>query len=312
MTDAPLNTLSLDTSIHPESERFDAWQEFGQGHLGLRKLVDGSFTDVTRIKIWQMPSLTFTEFEHGPVLHTAATEIREKVFFRIQTKGRYVTHVDHPAVASAGSILFTDRVSGGRQAHHNAGVRFSAPYETVGYDPSQFKNSVSIDVSSPFGQVLTGGLAPFVQAMETATGSDMSALEAGILGLMRAFLHQHRAEEEDLASFRQAQILAMRRFVERNFLHADISAVAMCARFGVSRSSLFRAFEEVGGLASYAARCRVIALFEELAITKPARGAVARIAPKWGFPDASQLHRQFVRHIGIPPSEAVGVAYIPA
>ena len=311
MTDAPLKTLSLDTSIHPESERFDAWQEFGRGHLGLRKLVNASFTDVTRIKVWQMPSLTLTEFEHGPVLHTAATEIREKVFFRMQTKGRYVTHIDRPAVASAGTILFTDRVSGGRQAHHNAGIRFAAPYEAVGYDPSQFQNSVSIKVSSPFGLMLTGSLAPFVQALESATRSEVSALEAGILGLMRALLHQHRAEEEDLASFRKAQILAMRKFVEQNFMQADISTVAMCTRFGVSRSSLFRAFEEVGGLASYAARCRVMALFEELAVTKPTRGVVAKIAPNWGFPDANQLHRQFVRHIGIPPSEAVGVAYVP-
>jgi AraC-like DNA-binding protein len=91
------------------------------------------------------------------------------------------------------------------------------------------------------------------------------------------------------------------RFVRRN-LARPLDAQSLCDAIGVSRSTLYRAFESEGGVARFVTAERLKRLHRLLA--DPAeRGSIARLAAAHGFADNAHFSRLFKRSFGYSPQE---------
>lgn len=93
----------------------------------------------------------------------------------------------------------------------------------------------------------------------------------------------------------------VRDLVERRAA-APSSVVDLCNALNVSRSSLYRAFENDGGVLAFARRCRLVALHRRLADPHEHR-PLEQLGHAHGFPDPSHLSALFRREFGYSPGQ---------
>lgn len=99
-----------------------------------------------------------------------------------------------------------------------------------------------------------------------------------------------------------AQLRAIKRHIDEN-LGGDLSAGALCARFHVSRSSLYRLFEPLGGVAHYVQDRRLSHAFVALGDVANAHRRIADITFDCGFASEAHFSRAFRRTFGVSPRD---------
>ena len=100
---------------------------------------------------------------------------------------------------------------------------------------------------------------------------------------------------------RGAVIMEIRRYIEQHIARPDLAPEHLCKRFGLSRASLYRLFEPIGGVTDYIRTRRLRAAFDMLATDH--KRTVGEIAYACGFTDISAFSRAFRNHFAMSPSE---------
>jgi AraC-like DNA-binding protein len=100
---------------------------------------------------------------------------------------------------------------------------------------------------------------------------------------------------------RGAVIMEIRRYIEQHIALTDLGPDHLCKMFGLSRASLYRLFEPIGGVTDYIRTRRLRAAFDMLA--NEGKRTVGEIAYACGFADISAFSRAFRNQFGMSPSE---------
>lgn len=100
---------------------------------------------------------------------------------------------------------------------------------------------------------------------------------------------------------RGAVIMEIRRYIEQHIATADLGPDHLCKMFGLSRASLYRLFEPIGGVTDYIRTRRLRAAFDMLANDR--KRGVGEVAYACGFADISAFSRAFRHQFGMSPSE---------
>ncbi|MFH3480859.1 helix-turn-helix domain-containing protein [Xanthobacter variabilis] len=137
------------------------------------------------------------------------------------------------------------------------------------------------------------GLATATQALLAATLAPRSDLAAGATDLVAQTLRERA-----------------RRIIRQNIASPTLSPDMLCRALGVSRSRLYRLFEELGGVSRYIQRQRLRAAFTLLNDPNERR-AVSQIAEELGFCDHSGFSRAFKAEFGLSPSAARAASGVP-
>lgn len=95
------------------------------------------------------------------------------------------------------------------------------------------------------------------------------------------------------------------RIVRRNLATPGLGPAMIAAALGISRSSLYRAFEPNGGVAAYIQRERLDEAYRRLSIPGQ-RGTISALAWDLGYPDPSTFTRAFRRRFGHAPRDLIG------
>ncbi|GJD86942.1 hypothetical protein BHAOGJBA_0440 [Methylobacterium hispanicum] len=98
-----------------------------------------------------------------------------------------------------------------------------------------------------------------------------------------------------------ALVRRARRYIEANLAAPTLTPDSVCHAMGVSRSTLFRAFQPYGGVARVIWERRLQALRRDLLGGAP--GTIAEIGERYGFGSGVQISRSFRRAFGLSPSE---------
>lgn len=93
------------------------------------------------------------------------------------------------------------------------------------------------------------------------------------------------------------------RFIETNLAVRDLGAEKLARTFGLSRASLYRLFEPVGGVASYIRASRLNQARLELQAVGLANRRIGPIAYQSGFRSVTAFNRAFREAYGQTPSE---------
>jgi AraC-like DNA-binding protein len=114
-----------------------------------------------------------------------------------------------------------------------------------------------------------------------------------------------------------ALCVEIRRFIERHITSPSLSPDLLCKQFCMSRASLYRLFEPLGGVARYIKERRLVQIHKLLAAS-PQRLHMGRLAEHHGFKSAAHFSRVFRQQFGYAPSDLVtkgraltGKPYIP-
>lgn len=298
MTQPAGGYIEFDAAALPPEQRFPAWASAMPYH-------DVSTPDpeqfAAKVRAWFLPPIVVTDSRLSPVrwIRTAAhvrSDREESISLQFLVTGTCAGSAGgRPFIAGPGDIIVIDR---------------ARPMEVVGGSLHAITVSLPrtfLDEALPgadvHGVVLRDGMSGLLRAFLTALPDTLAAAEtdaAEIARLLRdlvaAALRQAGHGEAEAGPHDAALGARVRRHVTRN-LTGNLDVATLCAALGVSRSSLYRAFESEGGIAAYVQRRRLARLHRLL--SDPAeRRSVSELAALHGFPDKSHFSRLFRRTFG--------------
>ena len=103
----------------------------------------------------------------------------------------------------------------------------------------------------------------------------------------------------------------VKRYIEDNLGARDLSPIALCERFRISRTQLYRIFEPLGGVAGYIQTRRLDRAFALLRNPFSRQRPVFDIAYSVGFSNLAHFTTTFRRAFGLSPSALRAVSTVP-
>ena len=134
---------------------------------------------------------------------------------------------------------------------------------------------------------------------------DIPRLSQSLLGLLGSL---HASGEATTEEARPALLGSIQSYIEDNLASPLLTVQAIQRRYRLSRATLFRLFQELGGVAAYIQRRRLLACFRALSDPRLANRRVYDVALDYGLTNPSYLGTLFRAHFGMLPSEVRDLA----
>ena len=172
---------------------------------------------------------------------------------------------------------------------------------TAGHGPQ----IMSWSMAEPAGRALSMLCAQLFAELPDLDLSQAQGLCDALLGFINALLQSSRtAEVSPVTRDAIQQFLSTR-------LRDNIGVEYLCEQFGISRSTLYRMFERLGGVRNYIIGARLDRCYSDLRLADRKKTRVADVAIFWGFTEASSFTRAFRNRFGVPPSRVLGAVLAP-
>lgn len=176
-------------------------------------------------------------------------------------------------------------------------------HEAMGVQDSDLHGTV-LRADSALGGLLSDHLLSLQHRLPGIALNDAPAVaRASVQMLAACVLPSARTRHEARNAIDGVTLERLQRHIQRH-LADDLSAEALCRRFGISRSVLYRLFEPLGGVAQYAQQRRLLQAYHALANPANRRLRVAEVAARTGFVSNAHFSRVFRASFGMSPSEA--------
>lgn len=165
-------------------------------------------------------------------------------------------------------------------------------------DVSAWHGQVVPTASSPVTRLMADHFRNVSLCLREASPAQMSHIIPATIALGNAMF----LSERDSAYNRQAVTgIAIRQFIEEQLTRVDAEMVM--ARFGISRTPLYKLFEGDGGLYAYIRNRRLARAMQILAQPGERKPQIATIGYALGFENDRVFSRAFRRKYGLNPSE---------
>jgi AraC-like DNA-binding protein len=162
-----------------------------------------------------------------------------------------------------------------------------------------------LKAESPAGAVISATLRAFARTAPKMRLTDFDAVADGLVALAAKSTAPALSQDGDVAASPPlATFVTIRRHIDRNLASSDLSADSIAAEFGLSRASLYRLFEPVGGIAKYIRKARLNRAFQEITAAELSNRRIGHIAYTLGFKNVSAFSRLFHEVYGVRPGEA--------
>lgn len=165
-------------------------------------------------------------------------------------------------------------------------------------------HGIVISGASPAGAVIGAALRALAEQAPKASTEDMDALCEGVLALAAKALAPELARRSAAVAPPSASFVTIRRHIDQHLHQPSLNADSLAKRFGLSRASLYRLFEPVGGIALYIRRARLARAYQEIVSRDDSSHRIGPIAYRMGFKNVSAFNRLFKDHFGVTPGEA--------
>jgi AraC-like DNA-binding protein len=179
------------------------------------------------------------------------------------------------------------------------------PHSLVQYDPRRHPSYLSMPAETPRGAILRSVLRGLIGQLPSVTTADAPDLANAVVGLVRSLLlcpsaSLPKSEARALLSAR------IRAFIDQNLTDQELGSARLCRQFNISRATLYRLFQDVGGIDAFIRDRRLDRCSADLMDAGLGRGRVREVAERLGFMDPSQFNRAFRRRFGTAPSDHLG------
>lgn len=154
--------------------------------------------------------------------------------------------------------------------------------------------------SQPLTALVRAHVEALYRAAPHMTVAQMHSVQGATVALAAAALNG-LVTEDQAEQVRTATLFAVKRYIE-DWLHdMTLSTTALTRQFSISRATLYRIMEPVGGFVSYVRLRRLHRV--RLELTSPTRShlSVGEIAEAWGFVSHSAFTKSFRQCFGVSP-----------
>ncbi len=162
---------------------------------------------------------------------------------------------------------------------------------------------------TPHGTSLRNHLLMLERDAQRFTFADTPQLTRDTTGLIAAALGASSdARETARAGLRRAMLRMMMEEIEKRLGDPNLGSDWLARRFHVSRATLYRMFEPLGGVVRTIQERRMMRVFRDLSDPAHFNERVGSIAYRWGFTDHTSFGRAFKAMYDMTPRAVRGEA----
>lgn len=296
--------------------QFDAWRSFMEASIDLSQPKGQAIGFAANLNAWDLGSLAFAQM-------SMPGDGAERSWRHYKAPP-----TDHWCLVlplSDAELAAAIAMPGQRPAPRRLSFRSLArPYTASGTDSHVISLFIPRD---HFGEIanlldasphliqdrgLGGILADFMQSLERQLPHMAVTDVPRLVDSIRAMIGACLAPTRDNLRIAEAPLSAMlleraRQIIRRNIHAPDLGPEELCRQLGVSRSRLYRLFENLGGVSSYIRRQRLLQAHAALSDIGNARH-IRQIAESVGFTDASGFSRAFHAEFSHSPGDVRAAA----
>lgn len=164
--------------------------------------------------------------------------------------------------------------------------------------------------TSPAGALIGASLRSFAEQVANMSTREMDSLAEGLIELVaKALVPALEATPSTGGAVPLASFVSIRRFIDRNLGSAELGVDMIAKSFGLSRASLYRLFEPMGGVAGYIRKQRLNRAYQDITTAEKADHRIGPMAYRLGFKSINSFNRAFREAYGKTPGEARRAAH---
>ncbi len=302
-------------SLRPRGQ-FEAWQSWYQPVFDvLPKQPEDHAGFLAEIRMWKLGGLAMsrTSAPSVNVTRTRGHLRRDPVDHWIIS---YCARGAHSAITAGSSLEVPPRVpflwSLGQEFLHERThvdrIQFFLARDAFRDIGPLLDAALGSALDTPLGHLLGEYMVALERRLPMLTEADLPRL-ASAVGAMVAAAVAPSAERLAVAKaqFDLGRMEKVRRTVNRHLRTPTLRPATLCRLVGMSRSNLYRLFDNGGGVARYIQRQRLLEAHALLA--DPGNGmSISAMAEDFCFADASAFSRAYKREFGCSPSDTRAAA----
>lgn len=164
-------------------------------------------------------------------------------------------------------------------------------------------HGVVLPGKSALGSVLGDYIQSLYSVVRSLSAREARAVARGTTAFIAACLGPAASTREAaLQPGEVARVIAIKRHIDAHLGHPELGPAGLSATFGVSRPTLYRMFEPMGGVAAYILQRRLARSLADL--MSPRQQRISDVARRWGFASETSFSRAFRAAYGISPRDA--------
>ena len=313
LSEMRLPARSLDTSSIDVADQIEVWQGYNAPLVEFRPIDDGRPGLDAAVRIWQTRSLLLIDLkcqrpDSQRYLVNFKPSKEEYLILRYGRAGAMMGRIgDDPMDFHPGDVhLFDIRHPFQALSSGVDQISLYLTYNEIGYDPSRDPPHMVFRAGSPTNALIRSTLEVIHGQLPDTTAADAAVMTTGLCGMLKGIIASGRVDEGSRASFEKLRTEAIRRFILENLTDKDLNAENLSRQFGASRATIYRAFEDCGGIARFISDHRLDRAKWDLINGGARRGLVRTVAERYGFNDTGNFNRAFRRRFDMTPTELVG------
>lgn len=297
---------------------FDVWREQLSGVYEVLPATDGTTADPFRIETtsWHLgelvaSQLVFSAREQARTPRRIRADQLDHYRLLFQTSGELRVELDgRQVVVRPGQTLISDLARPERfSATAGSNIVLVIPREVLEEALPAPAYLHGLVVEGPAARMLASLLSALVEDAGELALSSAAGVSRSTIQLIAAALAPCA---QTLDTARPAvEVNLMRqicRYIDLHLTDAELSPATICGQFRVSRPTLYRMFETLGGVASYIKERRLMRIHGMLESALGGKVQLARLAEEYAFADAGHFSRSFRKMFGYSPSEVASAA----
>jgi AraC-like DNA-binding protein len=304
----------------PAAERFEWWREVTSQTLMPTELTSDHADDfrasvrVLELGVVQVSVLSYPSLRSRRTPALIRRSDPELYHLSLTLSGRQsISHCRRDTLVGAGDLLLYDTFhpvdawafpdEGGAVE----GIIINVPRAAFPLPAAKVDRLFSVPLPSDtgMGAVLSQFLTHMVAEASSWRPQDTVRLGAVTVDLVTAFLAHHADVDDAVApeSRKQALVVSIHSFIERNLGDAQLSPTAVAAAHHISVRYLHRLFQPQGTTVNaWIRQRRLEGCRRDLADPQLSDKPIGFVTARWGFVHASDFTRAFRTAYGMPPS----------
>lgn len=133
---------------------------------------------------------------------------------------------------------------------------------------------------------------------------DARAMASATIGLVVSCLEPLSRQQVETRSGRNiVSLVTIKTFIEQRLSDAELRPQTLLDEFGITRSTLYRLFEPLGGVSGYITQRRLHRAFRIMTDTLQPKRRISELAFDLGFSQPSAFTRAFKEQFGLSPKD---------
>lgn len=306
--------LHFDTCDFDDRDRLDALNTFSRGLYTYSPCVCSGFVPQLDLDAWALEDIAAASVSHGPVdiqcSEQLDTNFEEMVFLRWVRTGKIrVACSEQIKEFGPGSLFLMQSRHRLTAVDSGASLSLRLPFARVGYDPTRHPPLMELCRDKWQVRVLASAIEALFETLPGLSLAEVPSITLQLAGLVRAVIASEYPDDESAVALKVIRGESMRRYLVDNLSRADLGVSHLQSEFNASRATVYRAFDDVGGVACFVRDQRLAAIHRDLRHAIPARGIIRQIAERHGLYDQTSFLRMFRAEYGLRPSDILGAAH---